>query len=312
MKYSFLGNTGLNVSKLSFGASSLGGVFHEVNEIIAIEAVHTALELGLNLIDVAPAYGGTRAETVLGKALVGIPRNQYFLSTKVGKNTAFVGYGDDSFDYSSAAIRRSLDDSSERLGINYFDIVHLHDIEYNNRIHTEWALEEGIQTLQALKKEGRIGAIGMGMYPPDLWERVITDGAIEVGLTHNIYCLNDNRLLSLLPLANEMGIGLINASPFASGLLTNRGGPVWHPANLRQRAIFAKAAMHCSNKGSDISKLAMQFSTQNPDITTTMFSSANPDSVRRNVAWSSEPIDEILLGEVLEILSPVSNQNWNY
>ena len=109
-----------------------------------------------------------------------------------------------------------------------------------------------------------------------------------------------------------MGIGLINASPFASGLLTNRGGPVWHPANSIQRAIFVKAAMHCSNKGSDISKLAMQFSTQNPDITTTMFSSANPYSVRRNVAWSSEPIDEILLGEVLEILSPVSNQNWNY
>ena len=80
MKYSFLGNTGLYVSKLSFGASSLGGVFHEVDEIISIEAVHTALELGLNFIDVAPAYGGTRAETVLGKALVDIPRNQYFLS----------------------------------------------------------------------------------------------------------------------------------------------------------------------------------------------------------------------------------------
>jgi len=312
MKYNLLGNTDLAVSKLSFGASSLGGVFHELDENKAIEAVHTALELGINYIDVAPAYGATLAETVLGRALRGIPRNQYFLSTKVGKNTVPGRYGNDKFDYSDTAIRRSLDESSARIGVNYFDIVHLHDIEYNNRQHTEWALEEGIQTLQALKREGRIGSVGMGIYPVDLWNRVIEDGVIDVGLTHNIYCLNDNRLLTLLPMARAKGIGLINASPFAAGLLTNRGAPDWHPATPSQRALFAQAALHCANKGSDIAKLAMQFSTQNPDITTTLFSSANPDSVRRNVAWSSEPIDENLLWEVQEILKPVSNLHWNY
>lgn len=312
MIYNLLGNTGLAVSKLSFGASSLGGVFHTIDEQMAVEAVHTALNLGINYIDVAPAYGATRAETVLGRALRGIPRNRFFLSTKVGKSTAPGGYGTDSFNYSDAAIRRSLDESSARIGVNYFDIVHLHDIEYNHSEHTEWALEEGIQTLQALKREGRIGAVGMGMYPVELWERVIKEGVIEVGLTHNIYCLNDNRLLTLLPLANAKGIGLINASPFAAGLLTNRGAPGWHPATPAQRAIFANAALHCSSKGSDIAKLAIQFSTQNPNITTTMFSSANPDSVRLNVDWSSEPIDENLLREVQEILAPVSNQHWKY
>ncbi len=312
MKYNQLGKTGLSVSNISFGASSLGGVFHEINEKKAIEAVHTALDLGINYIDVAPAYGATRAETVLGKALRDIPRDKYFISTKVGKNTAPGGYGVDSFNYSDDGIRRSLDESSVRIGVDYFDIVHLHDIEYNNREHTEWALQEGIQTLQSLKKEGRIGAIGMGMYPADLWERVIEDGKIDVGLTHNIYCLNDTRLLTLLPMAKAKGIGLINASPFASGLLTTRGAPDWHPASQEQRSFFIRASEHCSHKGSDISKLAMQFSTRNPDIITTMFSSANPDSVKRNVAWSNEPIDDVLLQEVLEILAPISNQNWNY
>jgi aryl-alcohol dehydrogenase-like predicted oxidoreductase len=152
----------------------------------------------------------------------------------------------------------------------------------------------------------------MGIYPVDLWERVIDEGIIDVGLTHNIYCLNDTRLLSLLPKAKEKNIGLINASPFASGLLTNRGAPDWHPVSLEQRKIFTKAAEHCKKKGSDIAKLAMQFSSQNPAIVTTMFSSANPDSVRRNVAWSNEPIDDELLKEVREILVPLSNQNWNY
>ena len=83
MKYSLLGNTGLSVSKLSFGASSLGGVFHKIDEKKAVEAVHVALSLGINYIDVAPAYGGTLAETILGKALKEVPRNTYFISTKV-------------------------------------------------------------------------------------------------------------------------------------------------------------------------------------------------------------------------------------
>jgi aryl-alcohol dehydrogenase-like predicted oxidoreductase len=230
----------------------------------------------------------------------------------VGKNTAPGAYGVDTFNYSYDAIMRSVDESAARIGVDYFDILHLHDIEYNNREHTEWALLEGIQTLLTLKEEGRIGAVGMGIYPVDLWERVIDEGIIDVGLTHNIYCLNDTRLLSLLPKAKEKNIGLINASPFASGLLTNRGAPDWHPVSLEQRKIFTKAAEHCKKKGSDIAKLAMQFSSQNPAIVTTMFSSANPDSVRRNVAWSNEPIDDELLKEVREILVPLSNQNWNY
>ena len=87
MQYNLLGNTGLNVSRLSFGASSLGAVFHPVDESEAIAAVHAALDYGINYFDVAPAYGGTLSEKVLGKALRGVPRNRYFLSTKVGKYT---------------------------------------------------------------------------------------------------------------------------------------------------------------------------------------------------------------------------------
>ena len=312
MRYNQLGKTGYEISAISFGASSLGGVFHEINEQKAIEAVHVALELGINYIDVAPAYGGTKSETVLGQALKGVPRASYYLSTKVGKNTAPGGYGVDSFDYSREGIISSLDASAKRIGVDYFDIVHLHDIEYNNRIHTEWALNEGMKTLFELKQEGRIGAVGIGMYPADLWERVIEEGLIDVGLSHNLYCLNDTRLLPLLQKSRSKGIGLINASPFAAGLLTSRGAPGWHPATPEQRSIFNKAATYCSEKGVEIEKLAIQFSSQHPDLVTTMFSSSNPETVKRNIDWSSMPIDEALLAGVLKILAPVSNHNWNY
>src|SRR5215467_15090026 len=130
MQYSLLGKTGMKVSRLSFGTAALGGVFYPVDENDAITAVHVALECGINYFDVAPAYGGTLSETVLGKALRGVPRDRYYLSTKVGKYTKPGSYGEDTLDYSRARIRKSLEESSRRLGTDYFDLIHIHDIEY--------------------------------------------------------------------------------------------------------------------------------------------------------------------------------------
>jgi aryl-alcohol dehydrogenase-like predicted oxidoreductase len=312
MKYNLLGKTGLRVSALSLGASSLGGVFGEVDESEAVKAVHTALELGINYLDVSPAYGGTTAEIVLGKALRGIPRGSYYLSTKVGKYTEPGMYGADTFDYSPARIRASLDESSRRLGADYFDIVHLHDFEYQHRQHVEWALTDGIATLLDLKQEGRIGNISCGIYPVDLWRRILRDVPIDVGLVHNHYTLADTRIIELLPLAQRRGIGLINGSPFASGLLAGREAPLWHPATEAERRLFHLAAEFCREQGTSISKLALQFSSQHPELPTNLFSSASPDSIRYNVTWHEEPYDPFLVRGVQRILSPVMNKEWNY
>lgn len=312
MQYNKLGNTGFNVSRLSFGASSLSAVFHSVDENQAIKAVHTALDAGINYFDVAPAYGATVSETVLGKALKGIDRSKYILSTKVGKYTDPNNYGNDVLDYSAKRIYESLDKSASRLGTDYFDIIHIHDIEYKNRKHTEWALTEGLDTVHQLKKESRIGAISFGIYPMDLWLRIFENYKIDAALVHNHYCINDTRLLELLPLASEKNIGLINASPFGSGLLTDRGPADWHPANAAERAVFANAAAFCLQNGTSISKLAVQFSSQHPQIPTTLFSTSNSKLVIRNIEWSEEPIDTELLSKVKELLRPVLNKQWDY
>jgi L-galactose dehydrogenase len=312
MRYNALGNTGLTVSRLSFGASALGGVFRSVDESTAIKAVHAALDCGINYFDVAPAYGGTVSESILGKALRGIPRNKYYLSTKVGKYTRLGSYGEDTLDYSRSRIRASLDESAARLGVDYFDLIHIHDIEYQDRKHTEWALTEGYDAVQELKREGRIGGVSFGIYPMDLWLRIFSTLPMDAALVHNHYCLNDTQLLKVLPLAAKENVGIINGSPFASGLLTDRGAAAWHPASDKDQALFRAAAEFCRRRGTPIAKLALQFSSQNNDIPTTLFSSADPESVRRNVQWHDEPCDRELVTQVQQILAPVRDQEWKY
>ena len=307
-----LGKTGLRVSPLSFGASALGGVFRPVEESDGIRAVHSALAAGINYFDVAPAYAGTRSETILGKALRDIPRDSYILSTKVGKQTNPHDYADNVFNYSSESIRSSLNASAGRLGTEYFDIIHLHDIEYQNERNADWALAEGLDTLHDLKREGRIGAIGIGMYSIELWKRVLVNYDIDAALIDNHYCLNDDRLLELLPMAEKNNVGVINGSPFASGLLTDRGPADWHPAGRDERAIFAKAADYCRKQGTNISKLALQFAINEKQIPTTMFSSADAGTVERTVIWATQPLDRELFKKVLDCLTPVHNQQWNY
>lgn len=307
-----LGTTGLSVSRLSFGASALGGVFGPVEEAASIRTVHAALDCGINYFDVAPAYGGGQAELLLGKALCGTPRDRYILSTKVGKHTAPASYGADTFDYSRQGIRASLDESASRLGVDYFDLLHLHDIEYQDGKHTQWALTEGLEVLHELKKEGRIGAVGFGFYPTDLWLRVLAHFDFDAALVHNHYCINDTSMETLLPIADAKKIGVINGSPFASGLLTDKGAPPWHPASAEARALFHRAAEHCRNAGTSLSRLAIQFASRHPAVPTTLFSSPDPESVLENVRASEEPYDVALLAEVRSILAPVLNQEWNY
>lgn len=299
-----LGRTGLNVSLLSFGASSLGGVFRATDDAESIRTVHTALDLGINFIDVSPYYGATRAETVLGKALRGIDRSRYFLATKVGQ------YGEGEFDFSAARVSRSLDESCARLGVDHIDVLHCHDIEF---AAIDQIVDETIPALLELKRAGRIGHIGITGLPlkifPAVLERVPA-GAVEAVLSFCHYELNDNSLQSLLPYLARKGVGVINASPTGMGLLTPRGAPAWHPAPRAVLEGARRAVEYCQSVGADIVKLAIQYAVANPGIATTLVGSANPENIRRNIAHAEEPVDQVLLSRVLELLRPIHNHNF--
>jgi L-galactose dehydrogenase len=301
MKYRPLGNTGLHVSALSFGASSLGSVFHPINEDEGIRTVHAALDGGMNLIDVSPYYGLTKAETVLGKAIRQVDRSRFILSTKAGR------YGDEDFDFSYDRIIRSIDESLSRLKTDYVDILLLHDIEFGDM---NQVLNEGIPALNELKKQGKIRFTGVSGLPLYVFEHVLSVERVDVILSYCHYSLNDHTLLQLIPLLKEKGVGLLNASPLSMGLLSGKETASWHPASPRIKETCKLAAEYCERNGISLAKLAIQFSVNNEDIPTTLVSTADAQNILSNIAYMQEPINTNEMRKVMQLLQPILNDSW--
>lgn len=303
MEYRTLGKTGLTVSALSFGGSSLGSMFREIDEPKAIETVHTALDLGINFIDTSPFYGLGSAETVLGKALDGIPRDSYYLATKVGR------YGDDfeDFDFSATRIKRSVDESLQRMGVDHIDLIQCHDIEYVGLVRV---VNEALPALREVQEEGKVGFVGITGLPLKAFSTVMNQVDVDTIQSYCHYCLNDSSLADMLPYLKAKEVGVISSAPIAMRLLSDGVLPDWHPAPQDVRDGCAKAVTYCRERGVDISKLAVQFSVANPDIHAVFVGTANPERIRQNVAWAEEPLDETLLAEVLEVLEPIHNITW--
>ena len=311
MRYTELGKTGLKISNLSFGASSLGSVYHETKEQESIRAVETAIEGGINFIDVSPYYGYYKAETVLGKALKRIPRDKYFLSTKVGR------YGKDginSWDYSAKRATESVYESMERLNVDFIDLINVHDIEFQASMPggLQNVVDETLPALVELKKKGVVGYVGITDLQLENLKWVVehSEGMVESILNFCHYCLNDDKLVDFLNYFESKGVGIINASPLSMGLLSSRGAPAWHPAPKPLAEACAKAARYCEAKGYPIEKLAIQYSVSNPRIAGTLFSSANPENVKHNLAWANEEPDWQLVNEVQEIIGNQKRVSW--
>ncbi len=302
-----IGTTGMLVSPLSFGASSLGGVFRSIDEGKAKEAVYAAVEGGMNFIDVSPYYGHYKAETVLGKALKGLPRDRYYLSTKVGR------YGKDgvnTWDYSGRKALESVYESMDRLNIDHIDLINVHDIEFAD---LEQVAKETLPALVELRDKGVVSHVGITDLQLENLKWVadnVPDGTVESILNFCHFTLNDDRLLDYLNYFEGKGIGVINASPLSMGLLSNRGVPDWHPAPKPLVEACRKAVEYCNEQGYPIEKLAIQYSVSNPRISTTLFSSANPENVRKNLEYINEPIDMELVDKVKEIIGEQQRVSW--
>ena len=309
MRYTELGKTGMKISHLSFGASSLGSVFRETNEKESFEAVETAIEGGINFIDVSPYYGHYKAETVLGKALRNIPRDKYFLSTKVGR------YGKDgvnTWDYSAKRVTDSVYESMERLGIDHIDLINVHDIEFQATRPggLQLVVDETLPALFELKAKGVVSHVGITDLQLANLKWVAERAPVESILNFCHFTLNDDAIVDYLDFFERKGIGIINASPLSMGLLSQRGVPAWHPAPKALVEACQRAAEHCSKKGYPIEKLAVQFSVSNPRIASTLFSSANPANVRRNIEWANEEPDWELVKEVKAIIGDQQRVTW--
>jgi aryl-alcohol dehydrogenase-like predicted oxidoreductase len=301
MKTRPLGKTGLDLPILSFGASSLGAEFRAIDVNEALRSVHVALEHGMNFIDTSPYYGRGMSEVFLGVALEGVPRESYTLCTKLGR------YAPAHFDFSPKRVAESIDVSLERLRTDHLDIILCHDVEF---VDLDYVVNETLPAVRKAQEQGKVKFVGVSGYPMKMFRYVADRAPLDVILSYNHYTLQNTRLAELVPYLKGKGIGVMNAAPFSARLLTNAPLPKWHKAPPHVREVAARAAKHCADRGSDIAKLALQYSIANEEMTTCVTGSASPTRIAEWAKWAAEPIDQQLLKEVLEILKPI--HNWIY
>jgi L-galactose dehydrogenase len=301
MEMRSLGQTGLKLSSLSFGASSLGQEFRSVDLNEALRSVRTALELGMNFIDTSPFYGRGMSEVLLGVALRDVPRDQYLLGSKLGR------YDAAHFDFSARRVVESVDISLHRMGVEYLDIMLCHDIEF---VDMRQIIDETLPALRKVQQQGKVRFIGISGYPMKIFKYVLDQEPLDVVLSYNHYTLQNTMLAEMLPYLQSKKVGVMNAAPFSARLLTEQSLPKWHKATPQLRAVAKQAAEHCRSRGVDIAQLAVQFSIAHPDLTTCIVGSANPENVKKWAAWAALPLDQQLLAEVQQILKPI--HNWFY
>lgn len=284
---------------LSFGASSLGQEFRSVTLDEALQSVRVALDCGLNFIDTSPFYGRGMSEVLLGVALKGVPRDSYRICTKLGR------YDLQHFDFSAKRVAESIDVSLHRLGTGHLDVVLCHDIEF---VEMQQIVDETLPALRKAQAAGKVKYIGFSGYPQKIFKFIADQTPVDCVLSYNQYTLQNTRFADeTVPYLKSKGIGAMNAGPFSARLLTRAPLPAWLKEPESVKAAARAAAELCSSRGVDIAKLALQFSVANPDITTTVAGSANPENIRNWAKWAAEPMDLELLAEVQSIFAPVKN-----
>ena len=286
-----LGRTGLRVTRLGFGAASIGGLYEAVSDGDAIATVNRAWELGIRTFDVAPLYGYGAAERRLGAALAGRPRDDFVLSTKVGRlvrrvddiptsadvDPQAIDGREDAyyvlteplrmvFDYSADGVRRSIDESLARLRLDRIDIALIHDPD------THWAaaIGEAFPALARLREAGVIRAIGVGMNQSAMLARFAREGDFDVFLLAGRYTLLDqDALAELLPLCMTRGTAVLAGGVMNSGILADpRPGGHFNyrtaPPVVVDRA--RRLAGVCARHGVPLRAAAAQFPLAHPAI----------------------------------------------
>ncbi|WP_055564997.1 aldo/keto reductase [Streptomyces atriruber] len=290
-----LGPGGVEVTELSFGAAGIGNLYSPITDEQAATALDHAWNAGIRYFDTAPHYGLGLSERRLGEALRGRDRSSYVISTKVGRilEPADEVSGDDLadggfavprthrrvWDFSADGVRRSIESSLTRLGVDRVDVVFLHDPDN----HAEEAFREGYPALEKLRSEGVVGAIGAGMNQAEMLTRFVRDTDVDAVLCAGRYTLLDHQALTeLLPAASERGASIVIGGVFNSGLLADpkpgaRFDYTEAPPDLlaRARALRTVAERH----GTTLRAAALAFPFGHPAVASVLVGIHAPEQV---------------------------------
>ncbi|MGB3327419.1 MAG: aldo/keto reductase [Thermomicrobiales bacterium] len=281
---------------LGFGSSGMSRDW--VSDLTAQGAFDAAWDAGIRYLDTAPFYGTGRSEVLLGRALQGIPRDDYILSTKVGRSVlgaptireAGTGW---EFDFSADAIKRSIDESLARLGLDRIDLLYIHDANG----HVDQVIEETFPVLADLRAQGVIGAIGAGLTTVDPFLRFARELEMDWFLVAGRYSLLVmDGLPALLPLAQEKGIGVVVAQTLAGGLIAGQTNPrlFYAPLTEETEARVARIAAVCARYDVPTAAAAIQFPLAHPAVRGLLTGPETGDQMRENLGWWTTPIPDAL------------------
>ncbi|MHA6764131.1 aldo/keto reductase [Streptacidiphilus sp. PAMC 29251] len=305
MRTGTLGRSGVVVTELGLGAGPLGNLYTAVSDAEATACVDAAWDAGVRYFDTAPHYGIGLAERRLGAALGQRPRDSYALSTKVGRLLEPVAEvsGDDLangfavpathrrvWDFSADGVRRSIEDSLLRLGLDRIDIAYIHDPDHHGR----QALAEAYPALEKLRGEGVLRAIGAGMNQSALLTRFVRETDVDVVLLAGRYTLLDqDGLTELLPEAQRRGTGVVVGGAFNSGLLADpRPGATFDyspaSAELLGRALRIKAV--CERHGVPLRAAALRFPLDHPAVRSVLVGARSAAEAADAAAMIARPV----------------------
>ena len=306
-----LGRTGLKVTRLGLGGAPLGNSPPILSDTEAVETVRQAVSLGMRYVDTA-AYGAGRSELRYGEALKDFQRDQYVISTKVGvllkregQEVDFGGIGlsnlpdlDSVFDFSRDAVLRSLEQSLQRLHLDYVDVLFLHVVP---REHYRTAIEEGFPTLAELRSQGVVRAIGAGLTPLDLLLRFAREADFDCFMLPERYTLLEQPAIDeFLPICQEKDIAVIIGAPYNNGRLLRR--PAVH-TNLGKQTREELAHLQryetvCERYGVPIKAAALQFVSAHPSVASVVPGPGSMREMTDNIEMMRHPIPRELWADM--------------
>ena len=306
-----IGGTGVRVTRVGMGGAPIGGLYTAVEAATAVDTIRRAHELGVSYFDTAPLYGSGRSEMLFGDALVGIPRDSYVLSTKVGRLLEPVAEQPESdqfvdlpsleptYDYSRDGVLRSIDESLGRLRLDRVDIVMIHDPDD----HFEQAVSETFPALYDLRSQGVVGAIGAGMNQCPMLARFAREADPDCFLLAGRYTLLDQSGLDeLLPLCVEKDIGIVLGGPYNSGILASDLSDettfnyLPAPREILERARRIKEV--CDRHGVPLKAAALQFGLAHPAVAATIPGARSIAEIEENLSMAAHPIPSHLWEEL--------------
>lgn len=305
--------TGVEISRLSLGTAAFGGLYKSVSDQACTDTLRAALSAGINYVDTAPHYGKGTSERRIGRAIKGIDQSSLVISTKIGRllvpSTSdideFFLDADNTverhFDFSASGVRKSLEESLEKLGVDSVDILYIHDPDEN----PDAAIMEAYPELERLRSEGIIRAIGIGMNQCETPTRVIKETDIDMVLIAGRYSLLDQRAADeLLPIALERNVDIIAAGVFNSGILANpvKGATYdYMPASDELLAKALRIREVLEGHGVSLTSAALQFPLRHPAVKSVLVGCRSVEEVTTNI----EEFDKTIENKVWEDLVSV-------